>query len=219
MGVQVALQLWRARPDLVDGKVLTAGGHASPFRTLYGGEVGRYVFPAASIRLPALPRALGRRVVRAIELPVAQPVARWLRAVGNQTPWLGMTAYRAHASRLDHRTAIWTARGMHTFDATAWLSGIDVPTVVMVGTTDGWCPVAVAREIADAIADSHLDIIQGGSHTLPLEFPDRVLQRVRGLTSAPQRSAALSTRSRRTDAASSADAVRGSDARSRTSTA
>jgi len=182
MGVQVALEAWRTRPQVIAGMVLAAGGHISPFATMYGSNIGDLLFPVASIGLPALPRIVGSRLIRAIELPVAQPVARWLRAIGTATPWFGMTAYRAHLSRLDHRTAIWTARGMHDFDATAWLGDIDVPVVVMIGTMDGWCPLPVARELADAVPDSHLVVIDGASHTLPLEAPDRVIAQVRGLT-------------------------------------
>jgi pimeloyl-ACP methyl ester carboxylesterase len=182
MGVQVALELWRSRPEVVDGMVLAAGSHASPFATMYGSRVGDYLFPAASIGIPALPRAVGHRVIRAIELPIVQPVARWMRAIGTATPWFGMTAYRAHLSRLDHRTAVWTARGMHAFDATDWLGDIDVPVAVMIGTMDGWCPVEVARELADAVPAGHLEVIDGGSHTLPLEAPDRVSAQVRALT-------------------------------------
>lgn len=182
MGVQVALEIWRSTPEAVSALVLAAGAHRSPFATMYGSRAGDYVFPIASIGIPALPRTIGNRLIRAIELPVAQPVARWLRAIGNATPWSGMTAYRAHLSRLDHRSAIWTARGMHDFDATGWLADIDVPVVVMIGTMDGWCPVEVARELAETVPDSHLEVIDGGSHTLPLEAPDRVIAQIRGLT-------------------------------------
>lgn len=182
MGVQVALELWRSRPEVVAGMVLAAGAHTSPFATMYGSNLGDYLFPVVSIGIPALPRAIGHRLIRAIELPVARPVARWLRAIGAATPWFGMTAYRAHLSRLDHRTAIWTARGMHAFDASGWLGDIDVPVVVLIGTMDGWCPVEVARELADAVPGSQFEVIDGGSHTLPLETPDRVAARIRALT-------------------------------------
>lgn len=185
MGVQVALALWHDRPDLVGALALVAGAHASPFARMYGSSVGSYLFPVVSMAGSAAPKALTRRIMRAIELPVALPLGRRLQAVGDHTPWAGMTAYRAHLARVDPRTAIWTARGMHAFDPTPWLHLVDVPTVVIAGDRDGWCPVEVAEEQATTIPGARLEVVSGASHTLPLEHPELVLAHVRRLTGRP----------------------------------
>jgi pimeloyl-ACP methyl ester carboxylesterase len=179
MGTQVALALWRVRPDLVARLALLAGPHASPMHTLYGTEVARYLFPLASIGMPALPRAAGRVLMRALELPVALPVGRVIRALGPHTPDEGMRTYRWHMSRVDPRTAIWTARGMHAFDARPWLHEVDVPTLVVVGERDAWCPPEVGDAIDRAIPHARLVRIAGASHALPIEFPDLVIDAVR----------------------------------------
>ena len=179
MGVQVSLELVRSRPDLVRALVLAAGPPASPFRTMYGNAAASYVFPFVSMAVAAAPREVSRRLFRAIEWPVTRSVAVAIRAVAEHTPWEGMTAYRAHLSRVDPRTAIWTARGMHTHDAGPWLPTVDVPTSVVVGTRDGWCPTAVGEAMAAAIPDARIQVVPDASHTLPLEHPDLVLRHVR----------------------------------------
>ncbi len=181
MGVQVALALWRARPELVGALVLVAGTYASPFRTMYGRATAAHLFPLLSMFGAAAPREVTRRLLRAIELPLAMPVGRVLRAVGATTPLAGMTTYRAHMTRMDPRTAIWTARAMHGFDPTPWLHRIDVPTSVLVGNADGWCPVSVGEALVAAVPDAQLEVVDGASHTLPLEFPEVVLPHVRRL--------------------------------------
>jgi pimeloyl-ACP methyl ester carboxylesterase len=178
MGVQVALQVAHARPQAVRGLVLVAGAYASPFRTMYGGAAA-VAYPFVSMFGSAAPRAFTRRILRLIELPPARRVGIALGAVADHTPWEGMTAYRAHLSRVDPRTAIWTARGMHYFDPTPWLHEVDVPSAIIVGTRDGWCPAEVGVALADALPDANLQVVEGASHTLPLEHPELVLRHIR----------------------------------------
>lgn len=185
MGVQVALALWQQRPELVAGLALVAGPFASPFGSMYGTSIGNIVFPLVSMGVPLLPLPASRALMHALELPVAMPVARLIRAMGPHTPTSGMSLYREHMSKVDPRTAIWTARGMHAFDAEPWLRFIDVPTVVVVGTADTWTPEEVGGELADEIPDAELLVIPGGSHTLPIEFPDQVIRGVRSLFDRP----------------------------------
>lgn len=192
MGVQVALALWQARPELVGRLALLAGPFASPFHTFYGNGAAAAIFPAISMVVPALPRALTGRVMRALELPGTIPIARAIHALGPHTPAEGMRTYRWHLGRIDPRTAIWTARGMHAFDASAYLDAIDVPTLVAVGDLDAWAPASVGEELAASLPDAELLVLPGGSHGLPIEFPVVLAERIRALT-APLRARADAT--------------------------
>lgn len=181
MGVQVALAVWRARPDLVGRLALIAGPYASPLLTFYGSWVAAAVFPFVSMGVPAFPRALTGVAMRALELPITLPVARAIRALGPHTPDDGMRGYRWHLSEVDPRTAIWTARGMHAFDPTPWLGEVAVPTAVVVGSEDAWTPTDVGAQLVHLLPDAELTVLNEGSHGLPLEFPDEIVARVRAL--------------------------------------
>lgn len=181
MGVEVALALWRVRPDLVGRLALLAGPYASPLLTFYGSRLAAAVFPAVSITVPALPRAVSGTALRALELPITMPVARAIRALGPHTPDAGMRGYRWHLSQVDPRTAIWTARGMHDFDPTPWLPEVDVPTYVAVGSADAWTPPEVGRDLVSMLPDARLEVIAGASHALPIEFPEALLPALRAL--------------------------------------
>ncbi|MFO7778731.1 MAG: alpha/beta hydrolase [Nitriliruptoraceae bacterium] len=186
MGVEVALALWRTRPDLVGALALIAGPYASPLLTFYGSRIAAAVFPFVSVSVPALPRALTGVAMRALELPITLPVARKIRALGPHTPDEGMRDYRWHLSEVDPRTAIWTARGMHDFEPTPWLHEVDVPALVIVGSADAWAPAEVGERLVGMLPDARLLVIPEGSHGLPIEFPELIEQQLRALAGALQ---------------------------------
>lgn len=59
-------------------------------------------------------------------------------------------------------------------DSTALLAGIDVPTLVVVGSEDEVTPPAQARAMASAIPAAALTTIPGAGHLSPLEAPTAV---------------------------------------------
>lgn len=101
MGCQVALQLWRARRELVAGLVLVTGPFASPMRRFYGREIGAVVFPPLAGAMPLVPMTLRRAVMKAPRLPLAMPVARAVRALGPYTPGRQLPSYFRHLGELE----------------------------------------------------------------------------------------------------------------------
>jgi 3-oxoadipate enol-lactonase len=66
-------------------------------------------------------------------------------------------------------------------DARAQLANFKMPTAIVVGEEDYATPVAMARQLHDAIPQSTLTIIAGARHLTPIEFPDRITTELRGL--------------------------------------
>jgi pimeloyl-ACP methyl ester carboxylesterase len=54
------------------------------------------------------------------------------------------------------------------------LSTISCPTLVMVGRQDRWSPPAQHEEIAAAIPNAELVVIEDSGHMTPVEQPERV---------------------------------------------
>jgi pimeloyl-ACP methyl ester carboxylesterase len=174
MGVEVALALWRTRPELVAGLVLIAGPFASPLRTFYGTDVASTFFPLVRYGIPLLPRPVQKTAVNALRLPITMPVARLIRALGPHTPDADMLEYRHHFGRVDPMVALLTAEGMHRFDAEPWLLEVDVPVQVLIGTADTWAPPATGHAMLDLLPDAELWEIDEGTHGMLIEFPDEV---------------------------------------------
>jgi pimeloyl-ACP methyl ester carboxylesterase len=174
MGCQVALQLWRARPDLTGGLVLVTGPFASPLHTFYGSRLGARVFPHARRGLSALPRPVLDGLLKSPRLSIAVPVARLIRALGPHTPAEGMLDYLHHLGEVDPAVALRLAHGMHAFDASPWLHEVDVPTLVVVGSRDTFSPPEVGERLIERVAPSELVTVDGGTHAALLEHPGEI---------------------------------------------
>lgn len=65
------------------------------------------------------------------------------------------------------------------FDARAWLSEIDVPTLVLAGELDPVTPPAQGQVIAESIGQGRLEIVLEASHQAVVEQPERVATLIR----------------------------------------
>jgi len=63
-------------------------------------------------------------------------------------------------------------------DARPWLSAINVPTLVVVGSEDTLTPPAVAQSLAEAIPDATLRVLEAAGHLSNLEQPKLFVQAV-----------------------------------------
>lgn len=69
-------------------------------------------------------------------------------------------------------------------DRTALLRGVDVPSLVICGEHDALTPPSVAREMARALPQSELVIVEGAGHMAPMENPGAVNAALRKFLSA-----------------------------------
>jgi pimeloyl-ACP methyl ester carboxylesterase len=178
MGCQVALQLWRQAPDLVDTLHLVTGPYASPLHTFYGSKLGVYAFPFVYYGMPLLPRPMQRAVTRLPRLPIAMDVARLSRALGPLTPDGGMDLYFRHFGEVDPLVILKIIRGMHEFDAGAWLHEVDVPANLLVGGRDTFCPPRIGEVMLATLPDAELTVLPEATHGAPIEYPDEIHDRI-----------------------------------------
>jgi pimeloyl-ACP methyl ester carboxylesterase len=80
-------------------------------------------------------------------------------------------------------------------DATALLSTIVCPTLVLCGRADGWAAPSQHEEMAGMIPGSRLEIVEGSGHMAPMERPNAVAAALVAWTHVPpSRSPARSLR-------------------------
>ncbi len=70
-------------------------------------------------------------------------------------------------------------RACDAVDLTGDLAGIDLPTLVLVGSGDQMTPLKFSEELAAGIPEAELQIIPQAGHMLPLEDPDLVEEKLR----------------------------------------
>lgn len=179
MGVQVILEAYRRLPERIAGLVSIAGPYRTPLRTFYGTDLSARLAPLALPLLHVLPRVTLVAWRALVHSPLAYPVGRHVaRAIGARAKPEDMTGYFDHVSKTDPLIAAKMVRAMHAHSAEDVLEEIRVPALIVHGTSDPFTPVEVAEIMAERIPRAKLVILEGGSHTLPIEYPDEIATEV-----------------------------------------
>jgi pimeloyl-ACP methyl ester carboxylesterase len=86
--------------------------------------------------------------------------------------------YWEHASLMDPDVFLRMLERAGQHDARDFLPDVDVPTLVVAAENDTFTPMPLAEEMAAAIPNAELEVIEGASHAAPVEQPDRIAERV-----------------------------------------
>jgi pimeloyl-ACP methyl ester carboxylesterase len=163
MGGRVAFEIMRIAPGRVAGLALLD----TAYRGFPGGEEGEREIARRS-ELVRLARTKGMRAMAEFWMPgIIHPdrmsdaalTGAILAMMSRKTPETFAAQIKALLGRPD---------------ATALLSTIRCPTLVLCGRKDTWSPLEGHREIAAAIPHSHLAIIEHCGHMAPMERPAEV---------------------------------------------
>lgn len=154
MGGYVALALWRRHREFVAGLVF------ANTRAGADDEAGK----ARCLGLAERVRAEGSQVLADNPPPLFSTHA---------APALVDSMKTMMASQAAEGIAAGSAGMAERPDSTDLLAGIDVPTLVITGDADTLIPPAATEEMARAIPNAELHIIEGAGHMSNLEAPDQ----------------------------------------------
>lgn len=161
MGGRVALEMARIAPERVRGLVLANTGHG----------------PAREAELPKRHEMIARG-----HADMAGLADAWLPPMlhpqrGEDAELVaGLKAMVLRAGPEVHERQIRAL--IDRPDATAYLAQIACPVLLLTGRQDGWSPIAQHQEIADAVPDAELAIIEDAGHFAPVEQPAAVVAAV-----------------------------------------
>jgi pimeloyl-ACP methyl ester carboxylesterase len=178
MGVQVVVEHALAHPGDVSALVLVAGAPGDPLATVLHTSASRCVVPPLTYVVEAGAAPFGA-VLRAATAPSWAPAA--LRRLGILAPTADLDVFGTLAhdfARLDWRLYMRTIRAMARHDAWPRLGELDVPTLVVGGTRDLFLPARTLEAMAAAIPGAELWLVDGGTHYLPVEFPEALDARI-----------------------------------------
>lgn len=171
MGVQTALELYRAVPERISGMVLIAGTFENPAKTFYGTSIGDRLFPLMAGAMRWFPEIV--RPVQATIGParVGHVGARLARAAGPKTTSESLHPYLLHLKGIDIAVLVLMAAAMRAHSAADLLDTITVPTLVVAAGADMFTPARCSETMHHRIPASELMTFPEGAHTLPLEEP------------------------------------------------
>ena len=172
MGVQVCLEYQRRYPSLIEALVLICGSHGLPLDTFHDTRILRTAVPIALQTALRFPRAMEQlwRLVSGSEL--SYQLATHFEVNGRLIARGDFHPYFEHLAGLDPQlflSMLWNAGAHSAYDH---LPEIDIPTLIVAGTEDGFTPYWLSEEMHDRIPRSELLTIPGGTHTAPIEQPE-----------------------------------------------
>lgn len=178
MGVQVNFEFFDRFPERVAGIVAINGTSGRPFDTAFRAGVLRRALPAIATGLkysgPVLSPFMGRWASRWVSMKAVQAVGLMADTVDFHQ-WEELAGDFAE---LDLDTYFETLRLLGEHDVSHALPRIDVPVLVVGGSHDILTPAWVSRRVASEVPRAELLIARGGTHYVPLEFPELLALRV-----------------------------------------
>jgi pimeloyl-ACP methyl ester carboxylesterase len=178
MGCQLALEGYRHDPERVKGLVLICGAAGRITHTFKGSDVLAQALPALIARVqrhPHIARALWANfppdVATRIALASGEVDAEAIRPED-------LTAYSEHVANLDLLMFLRMLQRIGESSADDMLATIEVPVLVIAGTLDSFTPPHLAEQMAAAIPDSELMLVDNATHVVPIERRALVRQRI-----------------------------------------
>ena len=177
-GAQVILENVRRSPARVANLVLINGTYGRPIDTLTP-------IPGAAAVIPSLIDLLRRAhgiatqvARRTIDKPEAITWLKRLGIVGDtfDAALFGELARAFATLDLEPFFRIVKAAGHH--DAEPVLSSIGAPVLIIAGDRDPFTPRELAHQMARRIPESETLIVPGGTHYVPVEYPELVSLRI-----------------------------------------
>ena len=178
MGVQVALELWNRDRPRVAALVLLCGSYGNPASTFRDGQAMRHLLPLlrAGVRL-------GGERLRAL-WRVATPTAfsSFLAQLTELHPDFlrkhDLHLYLSHLAEMDPQVFFDMLAGAEAHSAAAYLTSIDVPTLVISGELDRFTPAWLSSEMAHRIPTAESVCVRDGTHASPVEHPMQINLRI-----------------------------------------
>jgi pimeloyl-ACP methyl ester carboxylesterase len=178
MGCQVVLEGYRLRPENVRGIVLICGSSGRITHTFKGTNVMAQWLPRVIERVEAFPeiaRAVWSRVPPEIALQVALVTGEVDK---NAIRPEDLMPYMKHMVDIDVPMFLRMLRSAGEHSAMDLLASVNAPALVIAGDRDTFTPPRYAEEMAAAMPQAELLMVQGGTHVVPLERKDLVATRV-----------------------------------------
>ncbi len=174
MGVNVVLEFYRQQPKRVAAMVLANGTAQRPLETAFGNNLlqgGFGLLKAAYQYSPELVSMLWKS-------SKSNPLTRYIVTFGGFNPHLtpqeDIDLYIRQVSETDPSILIQLIHNYESYDASAWLHTVDVPTLILAGENDWLIPVEQQELLHQLIPKSQLEVIRHGSHCPQMDLPDLV---------------------------------------------
>jgi pimeloyl-ACP methyl ester carboxylesterase len=174
MGVQVNFELARRAPERMVGIIQICGAAGRAVATTVLGKTGLKVIPPAMNAFRALTERSAPWLGRVISSPSALAFAKVIGAVAPSVDEALAAEIVRDYVRLDFDVYNRILMSLGDHDATDLLPKLELPVMIVAGTKDAMTPLPLSRRMAEQLPDGELVVVEGGTHYLPIEFPEKL---------------------------------------------
>jgi len=174
MGVQVCLEAYRRHRDRVAGLVLMCGAYGNPLRTFRGRRTLETALPWIAFGVNRAPKLVGAVWRNLVPTRLAFALAARMEINADLIRLEDFMPYLEHISRVDLPLFLDMLAHAGRHSAKEVLATIQVPVLVVAGDRDNMTPRALSEEMAGLVPGAQLLVVEGGSHTAPIERPHLV---------------------------------------------
>jgi len=179
LGVQVSLETFRRHKARVSGLVLLCGAPGHPLKTFGGHDLLERALPSVRRTIDAAPGFVARAWRRLVPTRLSFDLARLTELNADLVERDELQPYLEGMARIDPQLFLTTLHYANCHNAEPFLPTVDVPTLVIAGDRDGFTPPDLSTKMSDAIPDSEMLMVEGGSHTAPIERPHLIERTLR----------------------------------------
>jgi pimeloyl-ACP methyl ester carboxylesterase len=178
MGAQVALEVYRLRPDRVLGLVLVAGSCDSPLDSVYGHRVVSAMLPVSRAVMNAAPEILQPIWPLLGTKHAGYLGARLCGAAGPKTSADRFHPYLLHLAESDPAVLLRALESMRRHSARDLLPRIDVPVLLLAAGKDNLTPRRCTEQLFQRIPTAEIRWFPDAAHTLPIEEPVAIVDAI-----------------------------------------
>ena len=174
MGVQVALEMALRSPERVRAMILICGAPGRALDTFQDSDAGKRLLP----HIKALTERHRETVAKALRLlmptDIAYFVAQNTELNKEEVRKEDFMPYLEHFASMPPKLFVNMLEDAAERRSTHFHGRLNKPTLVIAGERDGFTPARVSRRMADTLVDARYELLPDGSHTAPIEFPERI---------------------------------------------
>jgi len=182
MGVQVCLEYYRKHAKQYKGMILINGTSGYPYDTVLNSPLSKYIIPKTNMLLKTLMPRLQPKLKPIAKLVIdSNDFIKLVTKLGMINKNLNSDMFRQVAHDIVNTDLSLYSElldQLNEHDATAVLSKIKVPALIIAGTKDIMTPSHVAIEMCEKIKKSELMMLENASHYSLMEFPEIINKRI-----------------------------------------
>ena len=174
MGVNIVLEIFHRVPERIKSLILANGSARGPLERLLRTNLLQMGFPylfKAHEKFPNLTNLLWKTQVRSKFAP-------WIVGILGFNPSLAKVSdiktYVEMVGNIDMIVTLQLLKDYESYDATAWIDKIDVPTLIIAGEKDLIIPREEQEIMHQLIQDSRYELIRNGSHCPQMDIPELI---------------------------------------------